>query len=135
MIHHDEKHKFQILIEKVFIIEKFQNMLITFLLISFTFSFTVDDFDFEISEGEAIIVSSKCPTEEKELIIPETVKYNNIEYKVTTIGNNCFQNCLKLIGTLNFPQTIKSIGSFAFSGCTGFTGNLHLPSSITSIST
>ena len=51
---------------------------------------------------------------------------------VTSIGNNAFQNCTGLAGTLTIPESVTNIGNYAFDGCSGLTG-LVLSSGVTSI--
>ena len=91
------------------------------------------------------------------VIIPESVIYNGIEYAVTSIGDYAFYNYDNqyLITSITLPNTIKticqsafsscheltdltipesviSIGSYAFSGCSGLS-NIFIPDSVTSI--
>ena len=67
-----------------------------------------------------------------ELIIPETVEYNNVVYAVTEIGPRAFYQCFHLTGDLVIPQSVLRIGSRAFSAC-GFDGTLTLPNSVVEI--
>lgn len=74
--------------------------------------------------------------------IPERVSYNNVEYRVTSIGHNAFgwsetksvtiPNSVTSIGeeafvsshnltTINIPASVTSIGYNAFNGCDGLT--------------
>ncbi|MBR3730839.1 MAG: leucine-rich repeat domain-containing protein [Bacteroidales bacterium] len=93
-----------------------------------------------------------------ELVIPETVVFNDVTYTVTEIGDQAFANCTGLTGTLVFPDsgTVEIIGEVAFArcsgltglvlpnglreirekafvGCTGFTGTLNFPTTLTHI--
>jgi len=56
-----------------------------------------------------------------------------IPSSVITIGDFAFNSCSKLTGILTIPSSVTSIGTYAFGGCSGFTGQLTIPSSITSI--
>ncbi len=67
------------------------------------------------------------------LIIPDTVTYNEVEYKVTSIGASAFDDCSGLSGSLTIPNSVESIGNNAFNGCSGFTGTLTIPNSVESI--
>lgn len=67
-----------------------------------------------------------------EIIIPETVTYNGVTYKVTSIGTNAFANCSGLT-SVTIPNSVTSIGKSAFEGCSGLTGELVIPNSVTSI--
>lgn len=71
--------------------------------------------------------------DEVELVIPETVTHNEIEYRVTEIASQAFSDILEFTGNLTIPNTITKIGYKAFSGCESLTGNLIIPNSVTSI--
>ena len=66
-----------------------------------------------------------------DIVIPETVTYNNITYKVTSLEKSCFQDCSSLT-SINLPSGITSLGAYCFQGCGSLT-SINLPSSITSI--
>ena len=55
-----------------------------------------------------------------DIIIPETVTYDNEEYKVNSIGNSAFGGCTGLI-SITIGDNVTTIGSYAFSGCTYLT--------------
>lgn len=65
------------------------------------------------------------------LVIPETISYEDVLYKVVSIGSRAFEDC-NYQGTLTIPKSIKTIGSYAFKGC-NFTGSLSIPESVTTI--
>ena len=67
------------------------------------------------------------------LVIPDQVSDEGVDYKVTSIGNDAFRYCSSFTGTLILPEGLTSIGQNAFYGCSGFTGRLTLPESLTSI--
>ena len=50
------------------------------------------------------------------LEIPATVTVDNVEYSVTSIGNNAFSNCTGLT-SVTIPNSVTSIGNNAFSNC------------------
>lgn len=54
--------------------------------------------------------------------IPWTFTNVGVDYIVTKLGKNAFQNCTGLTGTLAIPAAVTSIGQTAFNGCTGLTG-------------
>ena len=54
------------------------------------------------------------------LVIPSTVAYEGVEYKVTRIGYNAFKNCSGLT-SVTIPEGVTSIGGYAFQSCTGLT--------------
>ena len=61
------------------------------------------------------------------------LKMVNFPTTLTNIGNNAFENCTSMIGTLSIPDTVTELGSNAFSGCSGITGTLEVPGQISSI--
>ena len=76
------------------------------------------------------------------LIIPDNVKriWNSafsqinisslvLSPSLEVIGNNSFDKCSSLSGSLSLPETLLYIGSTAFSDC-GFNGSLILPNSL-----
>ena len=126
----------------------------------FAQSFTVGDLNYSInSDGVSVTVTGHVDgtAATGELVIPETVTYNESTYSVTaigdyafnyctrftgnlvipnsvtTIGENAFSNCYRFTGYLVIPNSVTSIGSVAFNGCTGFTGNLTIGNSVTTI--
>ena len=66
-----------------------------------------------------------------DIVIPETVEYNDITYSVTSIGNYAFSGCYRLTRVV-IPNSVTSIGNSAFSGCDGLT-RVEIPNSVTSI--
>ena len=53
-----------------------------------------------------------------DIIIPETVIYNNVEYQVTKIGEYAFRGCNKMT-SISIPSNVTQICDFAFDACTG----------------
>ena len=52
------------------------------------------------------------------IVIPNTVEYNDVTYKVTTIAGNAFKNSTGLT-SITIPANITTIGNYAFQYCTG----------------
>ena len=50
-----------------------------------------------------------------DVVIPETVTYNSVEYSVTSIGENAFKGCSGLT-SVSIPNSLTSIGKNAFNG-------------------
>ena len=65
------------------------------------------------------------------IMIPDTVFYYAVPYRVTTIGENAFYQCTRLTA-INLPASVTSIGIAAFSGCTELT-TFTIPASVTHI--
>ncbi len=66
-----------------------------------------------------------------EVVIPEKVTYNEVEYSVTSIGYRAFSHCSGLT-SLTISNSVTSIGNYAFDGCSGLT-SVTIPNSVTSI--
>ena len=67
-----------------------------------------------------------------DLIIPESVSYEDHDYAVTVIGNAAFMYCFYLT-SLTIPNSVNTIEEAAFAYCSGFTGNLMIPNSVNAI--
>ena len=65
------------------------------------------------------------------VIIPESVTYNEKSYTVTSIGDWAFLVCRGLT-SITIPNTVTSIGDRAFRGCTGLT-SVTIGNGVTSI--
>ena len=50
------------------------------------------------------------------IVIPETVVFNDVTYRVTSIGERAFQNCISL-SSITIPNSVTSIDKCAFSRC------------------
>ena len=66
-----------------------------------------------------------------EMIIPESVTYDEKNYTVTSIGFNAFYNCSKLT-SVTIPSGVNIIGEEAFFRCRGLT-SVTIPESVISI--
>ena len=66
-----------------------------------------------------------------EVVIPETVTYESVEYSVTSIGEGSFSSCSSLTSVM-IPNSVISIGGCAFYGCSELT-SITIPNSVTSI--
>ena len=66
-----------------------------------------------------------------EIVIPESVVYNDVTYKVTAIDQLAFDSCEELT-SVTLPNTITTIGFSAFSGCSHLT-SINIPEGTTDI--
>jgi hypothetical protein len=65
------------------------------------------------------------------ITIPSFITYYNIEYSVTSIGNQAFWNCSS-VDTIIIPNSVTFIGFGAFGGCSALTA-INIPNSVTDI--
>ncbi len=66
-----------------------------------------------------------------DVVIPESILYDNQTYTVTSIGSYSFRDCPNLT-TINIPNTVTSIGFNAFQGCSSLSA-ISIPDSVTYI--
>ena len=66
-----------------------------------------------------------------DIVIPETVTYDNASYKVTSLGKECFFFNRSLT-SISLPAGITSLGDYCFYGCSSLI-SISLPSGITSL--
>ena len=66
-----------------------------------------------------------------EIVIPETVVYENVSYPVKSIWILAFVNCTN-IASVTIPNTVEKIWDSAFSGCTSLV-SVNIPESAKSI--
>ena len=65
-----------------------------------------------------------------DIVIPESVTYNETTYSVTSIGIRAFYNCKK-VTSVTIPNSVTSIGNYAFQDCS--ITSVTIPNSVTSI--
>lgn len=66
-----------------------------------------------------------------DIVIPEKVVYDEIEYTVNSIGNNSFEECKNLV-SVEIPNSVVSIGNSAFRSCSSLI-SIEIPNSVISI--
>lgn len=62
------------------------------------------------------------------VVIPKSVNYNGVAYKVVAIGDRAFQMCWQLTG-VTIPSSVTRIGEYAFNGCIKMK-TLQIPASV-----
>ena len=97
---------------------------------AFAHDFEVDGICYNRSGTEAIVTSSSNKYI-GDVIIPETVTYNDTTYSVTSIGDYAFYGCSEL-SSVTIPNSVTSIGRNAFEYCRGL-ADLIIPNSVISI--
>ena len=67
------------------------------------------------------------------IIIPETIVFNEVTYRVTSVGKQAFGNCFSLTSVV-IPNSVTSIGRDAFWGCDSLK-SIVIGNGVTSIGT
>lgn len=84
------------------------------------YAFEVDGLFYNItSEGDMTVEVIRKPNYgyyQGDIVIPETIRYNNKTYKVTAVADRAFFNCLDLT-SITIPKTIKTVGKYVFQDC------------------
>lgn len=52
---------------------------------------------------------------ETEIVIPENVRYGDVDYTVTTLGYSCFQEC-SFLTSVKIPSSVTTLGDHCFYG-------------------
>ncbi len=91
------------------------------------------EYQLDLTSKTATVFYAGSESREKDLIIPSTIKWNNRDFLVTTIGESAFISEAELTGNLKLPNSLKTIEFSAFARCSGFTGDLVLPNSLETI--
>ena len=90
----------------------------------------VDGIYYDISETTATVTYGKKEYS-GDIVIPESITYENSKYSVTSIGDWAFSYCTGLT-SITIPNSVTSIGNYAFWDCYGLT-SVTIPNSVTSI--
>ena len=89
----------------------------------------IDGIRYGIKDSVAMV--EEQPTYIKEAIISESITYKGTIYRVTSIGEAAFLDCISL-ASVTIPNSVTSIGDYAFKYCTSLT-SITIPNSVTSI--
>ena len=95
----------------------------------------INDIYYRLDEENltAEVIKRKRYEFEGDIIIPETTVFNDVTYRVTSIGEHAFDCCSSLT-TVVILDGVMSIEKRAFFGCQSLT-NITIPASVTSIGT
>ena len=97
-------------------------------------TFEVDGIFYSIKDANVVSVIANEEIEAYyagNVVIPDSVTYEEDTYVVTSIANSAFENCYDLT-SIAIPNTVESIGEQAFQGCTGLI-SVTIGSGVTSI--
>ena len=119
-----------------FLEKKSKFMLLPSLLFFFSVKVTAYDFEsngiyYNLESENTVSVARGDSDYEGHVTIPETVIHNDIEYTVSTIGDNAFYECVSLL-SIDLPGTLTSIGNSSFFMCSSMI-SIDFPNSLTSI--
>mgnify|MGYP003441348454 FL=1 len=111
----------------------------TTLILSVFFSIVASAYDVEVDgiyynlvpNGNVAEVTNGANKYEGDITIPSSIKVNDTEYSVTSVGNSAFEDCISLT-SITIPNSVTSIAGYAFNGCISLT-SITIPNSVTSI--
>ena len=87
---------------------------------------------YNLSPEEMTATVTKNPDHyQGDIVIPETVIYDEKEYQVTAIDHTAFLQCRNLTSVI-IPEGVTSIGALAFQECSSLT-SIAIPNSVKSI--
>lgn len=66
-----------------------------------------------------------------DIVVPEKVTVDGVDYPVVAFGDNCFYTCSSLT-SITIPSSVTSLGENCFHGCSSLT-SITIPSSVTSL--
>ena len=66
-----------------------------------------------------------------DIVIPESITFENSIYSVTSIGADAFNDCTYLT-SVTLPNSVTSIGNQAFNCCT-YPTSVTIPNSVTTV--
>ena len=107
---------------------------LTTLILSVFFSISASAYDvevdgiyYDISGTTATVMPGKEYS--GDVVIPESITFENSKYSVTSIGDKAFSGCSGLT-SITIPNSVTSIVGYAFERCSGLT-SVTIPNSVT----
>ena len=96
-------------------------------------AFTIGDLSYTVTNNSKLTVSvgSATTSISGDVVIPATVEYEGVEYKVTAIRYYAFNGCSSLT-SVEIPNSVTAIGDGAFYRCSSLT-SVEIPNSVTAI--
>ena len=91
--------------------------------------FTNGYFKYKLETEAKTAELTKFSGSQTEVIIPESVTYENVAYSVTILGDASFSG--SSITSITIPSSVTSLGNYCFSACTSLI-SVTIPSSVTS---
>ena len=95
----------------------------TTLILSVFFSISASAYDVEVDgiyyltpKKNVAIVTKGDKEYSGDITIPSSIKVNDLEYTVSSIGNGAFSECRGLT-SVTIPNSVTSIGEYAFYYC------------------
>ena len=103
------------------IMKKRYTALMTTLILSVFFSIVASAYDVEVDgiyynlvpNGNVAEVTNGANKYEGDITIPSSIKVNDTEYSVTSVGNSAFEDCISLT-LITIPNSVTSIAGYAF---------------------
>ena len=96
----------------------------TTLILSVFFSIVASAYDVEVDgiyynlvpNGNVAEVTNGANKYEGDITIPSSIKVNDTEYSVTSVGNSAFEDCISLT-SIYLPKSVNTIRNRAISSC------------------
>ena len=97
------------------------------------YSFFVDGIYYNVPENSksATVTYDNEGCYSGDVVIPEKVTYNDVNYTVVKIGQYAFRNCVDLT-SVTVPETVTSFTEYCFAGCTSLT-KVNIPKDLSII--